>query len=414
MGQVKGRVADVAVVGAGPAGAATATHLARAGLSVVLVDRAVFPRDKPCAEYLSPAAEPLLRKLGALDGIEDANPGRLHGFRVFAPNGRMFQGDFAATLDATGATLYETGLAVPRLQLDATLVTIARRAGAEFRADWRLARLERDPGRGLWSLFPVSEAPPVCARLLVAADGVHSTVARRLGLHVASRVRKVALVAHLRGISGLTAYGEMHVAGRRYVGLAPLEPSTRGDLCNVAMVIDEGRDGRQLVRQRPDAFLRSALETFPRLRGRAEHATIVRKVLTTSGIRVRARRFSGNALLLVGDASGYYDPFTGEGIYRALRGAELAAEVALSALIAGDLSSQALAAYDASQRLEFRGKRTIEAIIQAAVQVPSLMDHIAQRLERHKAMADTVVAVTGDFCPASSVLRPGFLLRLVF
>src|SRR5215468_3268019 len=76
-------VFDVAVVGAGPAGSATATHLARGGWRVVVVDRAVFPRDKPCAESLSPAAEPLLAELGALDEIEATGPARLRGFRIY-------------------------------------------------------------------------------------------------------------------------------------------------------------------------------------------------------------------------------------------------------------------------------------------------------------------------------------------
>src|SRR5215831_14372489 len=89
-----GHVYDVAIVGAGPAGSACAVHLARAGMDVVLVDRAAFPRDKPCAEYLSPASEPLLDELGVLDALEAAHPARLLGFRIFAPGGHVFQGDF--------------------------------------------------------------------------------------------------------------------------------------------------------------------------------------------------------------------------------------------------------------------------------------------------------------------------------
>ena len=114
-----------------------------------------------------------------------------------------------------------------------------------------------------WRLTPVGDGEPVSARLLLAADGVHSTVARRLGLHETSRMRKVALVAHMRGIDGMGEYGEMHVAGRRYVGIAPLELPEVGDLCNVAMVVDEARDGRNLA-GRPERFLLEALETFPK------------------------------------------------------------------------------------------------------------------------------------------------------
>ena len=118
-------------------------------------------------------------------------------------------------------------------------------------------------------------------------------------------------------------------------------------------------------------------------------------------------------LLLVGDATGYYDPFTGEGIYRALHGAEMVASVALPALARDDLSASGLSAYDRLYREAFRGKRLVEQIIQLAVQTPPLMNHIAGVLRSRKAMADTMIAVTGDFLPASAVLRPGYLLRLV-
>jgi flavin-dependent dehydrogenase len=401
---------DVAIVGAGPAGSASAILLARAGWRVALVDRASFPRDKPCAEYLSPAAEPLLTELGVIERLEATHPARLRGFRIYSPNGGMIQGDFAATRDPNGMSLFETGLAIPRLRLDATLAEGAREAGAKIHENWRLAQLAREDA--VWRLEPVSEGEPIAARLLLAADGVHSTVARRLGLHVTSRMRKVALVAHMRGIAGMSDYGEMHVAGRRYVGIAPLEPPEVGDLCNVAMVVDEARDGRKLA-GRPERFLLEALDTFPKLRGRLDEVTVTRRTLTISRISVRAKRLSDEGLLLVGDATGYYDPFTGEGIYRALHGAQLAAQVALEALAKDDLTATTLARYDRLYRETFKGKRFVEMIVQSAVQTPPLMDHLARILGRRKAMADTVVAVTGDFLPPSTVLRPGYLLRLV-
>lgn len=401
---------DVAIVGAGPAGAATAIHLARGGQRVVIVDRSAFPRDKPCAEYLSPAAEPLLYKLGVEEALRAAHPHRLRGFRIFAPNGRVIQGDFAATRGDDGNSLYQTGLVIRRLHLDAALVNGARRAGAEVRENWRLGNIARVGGG--YRLHPAAGGEPIEARLLVAADGIHSTVARRMGLHVTARMRKIGLVAHMRGITNLEEYGEMHVANRRYVGIAPMEPGDHDALCNVAMVVDEARDGRHIAGN-ADAFLLDALMTFPRLRGRIDHLSIERRTLTTSRLSVHARRLSDAHLLLVGDATGYYDPFTGEGIYRALQSAQLAADVALPALAQGDLSAASLSSYDRVFRESFRGKRLVEQIIQLAVQTPPLMNHIAGMLRTRKAMADTMVAVTGDFLPPSSVLRPGYLLRLV-
>lgn len=404
---------DVAIVGAGPAGTASAIHLARGGQRVVVVDRSVFPRDKPCAEYLSPAAEPLLHALGIMDALAAAQPHRLRGFRIFAPNGRVIQGDFAATHGPDGASLYETGMVIPRLALDAVLLDAARRAGASVCEGWRLGQIELRPDG--YRLYPVGASDPIDARLLVAADGVHSTVARRLGLQTFGALRKIGLVAHMRGIAGLGAYGEMHAANRRYVGIAPMESGESGAddaLCNVAMVVDERRDGRRLA-GKPDAFLLDALSSFPGLRDRLSALRVERRTLAISRLNVIARRLSSARLLLVGDATGYYDPFTGEGIYAALRGAELLASVALPALARDDLSAAALSVYDERHRTAFHGKRLVEQIIQLAVQTPPLLNHIARVIERRKFMADTMIAVTGDFLPASAVLRPGYLARLV-
>jgi hypothetical protein len=81
--------------------------------------------------------------------------------------------------------------------------------------------------------------------------------------------------------------------------------------------------------------------------------------------------------------------------------------------VGGDTSAAALVRYDRLMRAEFRGKRTVEAIIQSAVQLPPFLNHVAAVLGRDQSLADTVVGVTGDFLPASAVLRPGFLLRLL-
>jgi flavin-dependent dehydrogenase len=405
---------DVAIVGAGPAGATTAILLARAGRRVIMLDRARFPRDKACAENLSPAAEPILRELGALAAITSGPVGRMRGFRVYAPSGAFFQGDYSGTKDARGRALHETGLVVPRLRLDAALVEAARSADVILREDWRLGRLVPlgDAAASGYRLTAATGQADITARLVIAADGVHSTVARRLGLSRPGRLRKIGLVAHMRGIAGVGEYTEMHVAHRRYVGIAPLEGPDQGDLCNVAMVVDEVRDGRA-VAGRATGFLRDALATFPGLVDRLERATITRRVLTVSRLNMRARRISDAGVLLVGDAAGYYDPFTGEGLYRALRSAQLAAGVADAALACRDTSGAVLARYDHLMRAEFRGKRTVEGIIQSAVQIPPFMNHVATVLGRRKALADIVVGVTGDFLPASAVLRPGFLVRLL-
>jgi flavin-dependent dehydrogenase len=117
--------------------------------------------------------------------------------------------------------------------------------------------------------------------------------------------------------------------------------------------------------------------------------------------------------LLVGDAADFFDPFTGEGIYAALRGGELAADSAVAALETPG-STDALREYDHRRRREFGGKWRVERLVGAAVAFPPLIERAALSLSRRKDLADLFVGVTGDFVPAREVLRPSYLLALLF
>ena len=111
---------DVLVVGGGPAGSSIAHALATRGVDVLVVDRARFPRPKPCAEYLSPQASRILSRMGALDAVERSGAAALAGIKVFAPNGSVIAGDFVARHGYHG--FRDRGLSVRREILDAILV----------------------------------------------------------------------------------------------------------------------------------------------------------------------------------------------------------------------------------------------------------------------------------------------------
>ncbi len=166
-------------------------------------------------------------------------------------------------------------------------------------------------------------------------------------------------------------------------------------------------------KRRTEAFFDERLQRFPTLAPRLDGARRVKPILAISRLANSARRLSTDGVMLVGDATGFYDPFTGEGIYRALRGAELLAGVAGAALAEGNCSAHRLSAYDRLHRHEFAGKRLVEHIVQELIARPRLFEHVSKRFARRKHLADTVVGVTGDFLPPSRVLSPFYLARLL-
>jgi geranylgeranyl reductase family protein len=408
--------AEVIVVGAGPAGAATAWALARSGVDVLLLDRAHFPRDKVCAEYLSPQASRLLHEMGALARVEASGAPQLRGMTVRSPNGAEMTGEFAGAHGFNG--FRDRGLAVRRRVLDAILVDCARAAGARVREGVRVTDVVGlDVGGRVTGVrvAPINGEPTreLRASIVVGADGLRSMVARRLGVAQTSRwLRRLAFVAHYRGVRGVGSVGEMHVERDGYVGLADVG---QGET-NVAVVVPSRR--LRAPHPTPERFIDAWIARRPHLAPRfrdAEHASPTR---VTGPFGRRARRAWAPGAALVGDAADFLDPFTGEGVYAALRGGELAAPYIYDAVRgteapAARRSDVALAAYDRCRRHEFGGKWAVERLVALAIAVPALMNRVARALERRQDMADLFVGVAGDFVPARQVLRPSYLLRLV-
>ena len=376
---------DAVVVGAGPAGSATALQLARAGARVLLLDRARFPRDKPCSEYLSPESTRVLERLGpdVLGAVAAASPARLRGMKVVAPSGAAVVGRFETF-----------SYALPRTRFDAILRAAAEAAGAEVREGVKVEEVLYDRG----AVAGVVARDTYRARIVVGADGLRSVVARRLGPVHAIGPKRVAFTAHVADVRDVHELGEMHVGRPGYVGLGPIG----NGVTTVALVLPlaEARRGKRFFEE---------LNRFPGVAGRFDGRRMVRPILATGPFARWSRRPVANGALLVGDAADFFDPFTGQGIYSALRGAELAAAAILTSLATG----ASLESYARARRREFGGKWVLERMIGIAVGWPAVIERVVGRMIRRPELADLLVRATGNCIPAGAALTPGVLAGLV-
>jgi menaquinone-9 beta-reductase len=402
-----GHQVDVLVAGGGPAGSATATLLARAGFSVLVVDRASFPRDKACSEYMSPEAVRILDRLGVVETLESAGAFPLEGMKVTGPLGATAHGKFAL---AGHHPFRPTGLSISRRILDNELLVGARAAGAAVMERTCVEELLYERGGVAGAVVRDRRAKRHClrARLTVGADGLRSVVARRLGRRNHGTSRRMAFVAHVAGVSDMSPSAELHFREHAYMGLNQIGH----DQTNVALVVPSERAAR--ARGALNRFFTETLGEFPGVRERVEAGEVVRPVLATGPFAVWSARVIAPGALLVGDAADFFDPATGDGIYCALRGAELVAETAAAALRQpGAITLDRLGQYPRMRRRVFSGKWALERMIDYALRFPRIFDRGVSRLGRRESMAHTVIGLAGGFVPTREVLNPLFLARMV-
>jgi flavin-dependent dehydrogenase len=352
---------DVLIAGAGPAGAMAALVLAQAGARVVVIDRERFPRDKLCGDTLNPGAVRLLESFGLTGGVLE---------RAVRLSGMLLTGPRASVRAVYGKPT--AALALTRRVFDAWLVEQAVSSGARFEAGViaREPLFDQHSGvpvvRGLVLEGPGQQTLRMPAILTIAADGRRSTIARAVGLVRAPRgPRRWAYGTYATGVAGLGDLGEMHVRHGWYFGLAPLG----NGLANVCVV----KPATPAERRRPIEEVRDAVARDPELRARFERAVIGDDVRVLGPLAVEARSAGVAGLLLAGDAGGFVDPMTGDGVHLALQSGVLAAREALHTLETGDLVG-AVSRLDRARRAELGRKLRFNRLVRGLVSSPMAVD----------------------------------------
>ena len=326
-------VADVAIAGGGPAGAALAIELGRRGVRVSLYEKARYPRLKACGEGLLPHG---VAALAGIAGLPDAP--RVRGLR-FIVGGASTEADFPEGF----------GLVVRRDWFDAWLFD---KAASTPNVDARMGTSYRSEGE----------------RFVVGADGRHSRFHRRLPARLPRRAR-VGLSAHVIGLEGVGSRVEVffHRDGEIYV--AP----TGGGETLVAALFPRDRFRRDGI-----PYL---LDAIPEIRDRARHVELTTPVLAASPLGLHLERVVDRDLLLIGDAAGAPDPITGDGIALALSSVKPAAD----AIVSGDL-----AAYE---RVRLAMGRNADRLGRLLLALSRAEGRVAHALLRKRSLVTTLLDV---------------------
>ena len=322
-------------------------------------------------------------------------------------------GDVPLTYGDDGS-LATPAVGLDRAVLDPALLALAMSAGVEVRTGvtaGTIVPVRRSGGPSRVQLIPLDgRSTEESARVVVGADGIRSTVARSLGVARAARLSgRVGLTLHVADPAPeVPRDARMRVLRDGYVGIAPVP---RGRV-NVGIVLGSSwrralaEAGAQRVVERIIAAIPATADDPAEWRT-GDHCDAI---AGASPIGHRVTHRAGPGWYLVGDAAGFLDPFTGEGLHRALVSADLAA-----AAIEAELGGQRTAGadYERAMRHAFAAKDRVSWLVQAFLDRPALFEYAARRLADRAAVRETVGLVMGDLVPAERALEPRLLLALL-
>jgi menaquinone-9 beta-reductase len=327
-------VVDVAIVGAGPAGTTCAALCAAAGLRTVLIEREKFPREKVCGDCMNPACQPVLQRLGLADEINTSPHAIVKAVDFITISGRRVRADLSF-----GSAKMVT---IKRSVFDDRLLNRAREFGARAHEEATLISLHKTRDRD-WRIDIVRYT--LLARIVVGADGRNSTVARLCNLLPRPERERIALQAHIALPRNFGSRIVLQLLPEGYSGQAPVNEREL-NLCLVG---------------RPPTI--SSLKTWSEKKFDLPSDQAWRTITPLTRDPVPAAH--GN-LFFIGDAARVVEPFTGEGIYYALRSGELAAD-AITKMIGGQDRQSAVNEFVRAHREMYRGRLWINRLARAAV-----------------------------------------------
>ena len=401
---------DVIIVGAGPAGSAAALYAHRLGLNCILLDKAVFPRDKICGDALSGKSVRLMRELDLLDGLEQLEGSEINRITFGSPSHSQF--DVYLKGNKKNDHI-KKGYVIPRKIFDNFLFEKADKV-TETRQGFTVSDIvyQGNDISGVRGTNNEGHEEILEAPIIMGCDGANSIVARKLGLYEMDMENTaVAIRCYYEGVEGLSDQIELHYVDEVKPGYFWLFPAGEGK-ANIGIGLsknDAKKDDRTL-RQIMDEIVQSDY-----FRSRFGNAHPLEKPVGWNLPLGRIQRKNhGDGFMLLGDAAGLVDPFTGEGIGNAMVAAKFAAQVAHKAKNNGDVSEKAFKEYDQLVWNELGGELRTSTKLQSLARSSFLLNFVIDRAARNEEVQDIISGMLSNEIPKDELSSPMFYLKILF
>jgi geranylgeranyl reductase family protein len=401
---------DLIIVGGGPAGSAAAIYACRAGLKTLLLEKETFPRDKICGDAISGKSMTILKELGLVEKAAQLPSAHVDSITFGSPD----HVNVNIPLQGKSHLGMPTGLVVRRSVFDNFLFNEAQMAGAVTRQNFTVTDLVREDNQVIGVTGTDGAALQTMtfySRLALGADGYHSIVARKTGLYQHdSQHWVVALRQYYRNVSGLNGQIELHYVDEVQPGYFWIFPADE-NRANIGI----GMLHKTLKKRKLDLkkSLQQAIES-PAFRERFAHAEpLEAPVGWNLPVGSKHRPNYGNGFLLLGDAAGLIDPFTGEGIGNALYSGRQAARVAKEAIAAGNFTAKFLKRYDERLWKEIGPELQISSRLQKIGQMRFLLSFVINKAARNEHVREIISGMIANQIPKTKFANPLFYLKLL-
>ncbi|MEE9167029.1 MAG: geranylgeranyl reductase family protein [Candidatus Neomarinimicrobiota bacterium] len=405
------KVYDLIIVGGGPAGSTAAIYAARKGLKTLLLEKERFPRDKVCGDALSGKSVAVLRDLNLMESVREL-PGALIRTVTFgSPN----HTEVNVELRSSNPGDPPIGFVIRREIFDNFLFQEARKVVHNCVEEFSVRDILTENGQvqGVRGIGPDgSKGTEFRGRMVLGADGFNSVVARKMGLYNHDPLHQVvALRCYFRKVRGLTDQIELHylrevVPG--YFWIFPLED----DYANVGIGMLHAYIRRRQINLKValnNAIHSSAFEH--RFKGSEQVGTPVGWNLPVGSMH---RKIFGAGFMLLGDAAGLIDPFTGEGIGNAMYSARVAVETAAEACRADDFSENFLSRYDHRLWDAIGGELRLSTKLQQLGRLKFLLNFVIAKAARSEEVRNVIGGMIVNEHPKENLVNPMFYLKLLF
>ncbi|MFD2248653.1 NAD(P)/FAD-dependent oxidoreductase [Pontibacter ruber] len=406
---------DICIVGAGPGGATAALHLAQQGIPSLLIDKAVFPRDKICGDALSG------KVVSELKRIHPELPERLSqqpvqlpswGIHFISPAGHKLSVPFKYNYNSAHDT--PSGYIAKRVDFDNFLIEeVKKRPEITLLEGMDISSYTRENGQ--IRLSDSSGSINISTKLLIAANGAHSSFSRHIaGIKQEPEHYCAGLRAYYKNVSGLDQdnFIELHFFKDFLPGYFWIFPLPDG-YANVGVgMLSEAVSKRKINLKRE--MLRMIAE-HPELKKRFANAELVGDIKGYGlPLGSKKRTISGDNYMLVGDAASLIDPFTGEGVSNAMISGRWAATQAAQCLVQSNFSADFIQAYDKAVYNRLWKELKLSRQMQRLLDYPWLFNQVANKAATNKALAETISCMFTDLDLRERLKQPSFYMKLLF